>query len=288
MLVQIRRKMQKTNNAVIDRVNEVYERVIALGGKLAEEAQRRGIINNQLRSEMRQMQTNIEKAMAPDDTIEDKITAAVAKAMVAERQDSRRLRAMESQQMSAELENVRSSLLKEIEKRDVIIKDLTERVMKAHMMAATAVRPQGPPPTTPHPSELAKKAPKNNNKSGTVRITHATPMKTKTMMAGIKMEKETDSSEGTKRNDTKVPPPPPTDPKPLLQLTKGGKNANKHLNIPKSVDQKNAKQSMRLTQAKRAEAEAKRAQERQRLLKQNKSTTNKKVYQVKIINVQKE
>ena len=104
----------KTNNAVIDRVNEVYERVIALGGKLAEEAQRRGIINNQLRSEIRQMQTNIEKAMAPDDTIEDKITAAVAKAMVAERQDSRRLRAMESQQMSAELENVRSSLLKEI------------------------------------------------------------------------------------------------------------------------------------------------------------------------------
>ena len=163
VMVQIRRKI-KTNNAVIDRVNEVYERVIALGGKLAEEAQRRGIINNQLRSEMRQMQTNIEKAMAPDDTIEDKITAAVAKAMVAERQDSRRLRAMESQQMSAELENVRSSLLKEIEKRDVIIKDLTERVMKAHMMAATAVRPQGPPPTTPHPSELAKKAPKNNNK----------------------------------------------------------------------------------------------------------------------------
>ena len=104
----------KTNNAVIDRVNEVYERVIALGGKLAEEAQRRGIINNQLRSEMRQMQTNIEKAMAPDDTIEDKITAAVAKAMVAERQDSRRLRAMESQQMSAELENVRSSLLKKL------------------------------------------------------------------------------------------------------------------------------------------------------------------------------
>ena len=95
--------------------------------------------------------------------------------------------------------------------------------MKAHMMAATAVRPQGPPPTTPHPSELTKKLSNNNNKTGTVRITHATPLKTKTMMAGIKMEKETDSSEGTKRNDTKVPPPPPTDPKPLLQLTKGQK-----------------------------------------------------------------
>ena len=138
--------------AIIERINEVYERVIGLGGKLAEEAQRRGIVNNQLRAEIRQMHNNVEKAMEPDDSIEERITQAVAKAMVMERQDSRRLRAMESQQMSAELENVRSTLLKEIEKRDVIIKDLTERVMKAHMMAATAVRPVGPPPTTPQPT----------------------------------------------------------------------------------------------------------------------------------------
>ena len=144
--------------------------------------------------------------MEPDDSIEERITQAVAKAMVMERQDSRRLRAMESQQMSAELENVRSTLLKEIEKRDVIIKDLTERVMKAHMMAATAVRPVGPPPTTPHPSELAKakKGNLNNNKKG-VRITHATPMKTKNMMVNVNKSSnnnnnnktEIDSLEGT-------------------------------------------------------------------------------------------
>ena len=107
--------------------------------------------------------------------------------------------------------------------------------------------------------------------------------------------KEIDSSEGTKRNSitnntTKKnkPLPPPASTKPLLQLTKGGKNANKHLNIPKTIRNGNtksmtkdsvdataavttSKQSMRLSQAKRAEAEAKRAHERQNMLKQNKS-----------------
>ena len=68
--------------AIIERINEVYERVIGLGGKLAEEAQRRGIVNNQLRAEIRQMHNNVEKAMEPDDSIEERITQAVAKAMV--------------------------------------------------------------------------------------------------------------------------------------------------------------------------------------------------------------
>jgi hypothetical protein len=131
--------------AVIDRINDVYERVLGLGGKLAEEVQRRHLAVSGARAEARSAREMAEKA-GEVGNLSAKIEMAVSKAMSKERQDLRREKAMEAQRASAELERVRSSLQLEIEKRDKTIFELSQRVERAQKMAARAAKPPGPPP----------------------------------------------------------------------------------------------------------------------------------------------
>ena len=141
-----------SSTAVIDRVNEVYERVLGLGGKIAEEAQRRHLSVSSMRAELKEVKAAAEQAVAHgSNTLQKAIDSAVSKAIQTYKQDTRREKAIEAQQAAAELERVRSSLMAELEKRDKTIVELKENVERAKLMAARVAKPPGPPPSgTPH------------------------------------------------------------------------------------------------------------------------------------------